>query len=276
MPVGARALLAWDGAAYGGWQLQPNVPTVQGAVEDVLARLMSRDRVVVRAVGRLDAGVHTRGQVVGFAVQAPRTIRELFRGMNGLLPDDIVCLALSSAPADYDPRGHNRGKIYRYRILVREVGCPFRRLQCWHLDEPLDITAMQRGAELLLGLHDFTTFRAAGCSAQHPVRRVRAIAVERHADEVHILVAGKAFLRHQVRIIAGCLVEVGLGRQPPSWMAKILAATDRSLAARTAPAHGLILEEVLFRPRLEWEEGEVPAPVWDDSSIRLSADGADR
>jgi len=273
MPVGARALLAWDGSAYGGWQLQPNVPTVQGVVETVLARLMDRDRVVVRAVGRLDAGVHARGQVVGFSVHAPRSIRELFRGMNGLLPDDIACLALSAAPADYDPRRYNRGKIYRYRFLFREVRCPFRHLKCWHLEHPLDVDAMQRAANTLLGFHDFATFRASGCSAVHSMRRIRSIRIERQADEVHLLVQGKAFLRYQVRIIAGCLVEVGQGRRSPDWMAKILAAKDRNLAARTAPAHGLSLERVLFRPELEWEEGSMPEPPWGPLQIVHPPDG---
>ncbi len=276
MPVGARALLAWDGTAYGGWQLQPNVPTVQGAVEGAVSQLMNRARVVVRAAGRLDAGVHSQGQVVGFAVEAPRTIRALYRGLNGLLPDDIVCLAMSAAPADYDPRRHNCGKVYRYRCLVRTARCPLRRMTCWHVGRELDVRAMQQAAQALVGSHDFSTFRASGCSARHAVRRIRSIDVVRHADEVHILVDGEAFLRHQVRIMAGCLVEVGQGRATPDWVSTILMAADRTLAARTAPAHGLSLERVLFRPALAWEEGATPEVSWAHLAVGGAREAVDR
>ena len=187
-----------------------------------------------------------------------------------MLPDDIVCLALSAAPADYDPRRHNRGKIYRYRYLVRPARCPFRRWKCWHVGRELDTPAMQRAAQCLVGMHDFTTFRASGCSARHPVRRIRAIDIVRHADEVHVLVDGEAFLRHQVRIIAGCLVEVGLGRRDPDWVADILGAMDRTRAARTAPAHGLCLERVCFDSPLVWEEGASPEPSWSRPDVGAS------
>ncbi len=254
----ARVLLAWDGTAYGGWQLQPNVETVQGAVERVLAQLMDRDRVIARAAGRLDAGVHAEAQVVSFAVMSRRTTRELFRGMNGLLPDDIACLALSSAADGYDPRRENCGKTYRYRFLVRENRCPFRRTRCWHLGRALDLESMRRAARWLLGAHDFTSFRASGCTALHPVRMIRSIELDLVGDEVHLVVHGNAFLRYQVRIMAGCLAEVGLGRQPPEWMGAVLAAADRNRAARTAPAHGLTLERVHFWSALDWEHGEDP------------------
>lgn len=258
----ARALLAWRGERYGGWQLQPNVPTVQGEVEAVLQQIMNCAREPVRAAGRLDAGVHAEAQLVTFLVHGRRTPGALYKGLNGLLPPDIACLALSSAPATFDPRGSSSGKIYRYRFLLREARCPFRDWGSWHVARPLDVDAMRAAAALLIGLHDFTSFQATGCAARHPVRRLRSLEVEDRGEEVHLVVDGEAFLRHQVRIIAGCLVEVGRGRRPPEWMGDLLAVRDRTQAARTAPAHGLTLEKVHFRPALTWEHGAPPRSRW--------------
>ena len=223
---------------------------------------MNQERVVVRAAGRLDAGVHARAQIVSFKVTSKRSTMALFRGLNGLLPADVACLALSAAAPDFDPRRYNRGKTYRYRLLVRKARCPFRRSQCWHVGRLLDVPAMRLAAQCLVGQHDFTSFRASGCSARHPVRRVRAIEIQPFDDELHLVVNGEAFLRHQVRIMVGSLVEVGLGRREPDWLGSVLAATDRTVAARTAPAHGLSLERVHFHPPLEWEYGSAPKPSW--------------
>lgn len=248
-----RALLAWDGGAYGGWQLQPNTETIQGVVERVLARIMSVDRVPVEAAGRLDAGVHARGQVVSFPLLAPRSPLAVWRGLNGLLPPDISCLALAVAEPGFKPRRSNVGKHYRYRVLARPVACPFRRGGAWHERRPLDVSAMMAAASHLEGRHDFTSFRASGCTAAHPVRGIHTVQVVAVGDEVHIDVHGEAFLRHQVRIMAGTLVEVGLGRRSPDSVAETLAARDRTKAGRTAPAHGLWLEQVKFDPPLRWD-----------------------
>jgi len=254
----ARALLAWRGEAYGGWQLQPNVPTVQGVVEAAVSQIMARRRVVVRAAGRLDAGVHAIAQVVAFEVPEPRSPRVVHRGLNGLLPDDVACVALSPTTRAFDPRRFNRGKIYRYRLLNKWRKCPFRAGSCWRVGQELDVDAMREAATALVGKHDFSSFRAAGCAAMHPVRGVRSIRFEETHDEVVVVIEGEAFLRHQVRIMTGCLVEVGLGRRPPSWLEGVVAARDRAAAARTAPPHGLWLERVLFEPELSWEVGEDP------------------
>lgn len=256
----ARALLAWRGDAYAGWQCQPNVPTVQQAVERAVSRIMDTERVTVRAAGRLDAGVHAKEQVVAFDVPAERSTHAIWRGLNGLLPDDIACLALSATHRGFDPRRASAGKTYRYRVLTRPTKCPFRTRSCWHVGRSLDVVAMQNAALALVGKHDFSSFRASGCGSAHPNRRVRAVQVFRVGDEVRLVVDGEAFLRHQVRIMAGALVEVGLKRKPPSWMSEVLRARDRSAGARTAPAHGLCLERVHFSPSLTWEVGASP---WD-------------
>ena len=266
----ARALLAWRGDAYGGWQLQPDVPTVQAAVEQAVSRIMDVERVVVRAAGRLDAGVHAEAQVVAFDVPADRSAHALWRGMNGLLPDDIACLALAATHRGFDPRRANSGKTYRYRVLTRATKCPFRRRSCWHVGRPLDVSAMQTAAAALVGRHDFSSFRASGCSATHPNRRVRALQVTTDGDEVRILVDGEAFLRHQVRIMAGALVEVGLARRPPRWMVEVLQARDRAAGARTAPAHGLCLERVHFSPPLSWDVGQAPSDGEGGAASRAS------
>jgi tRNA pseudouridine38-40 synthase len=150
------------------------------------------------------------------------------------------------APPDFEPRRAARGKRYTYRLWNRPERSPLHRRTSWHVLRPLDLEAMAEGATRLLGEHDFTSFRAAGCDARHPVRHLRGAAVARQGDLVTLDLEGSAFLRGMVRIIAGTLVEVGLGRRPAAEIAEILAARDRGRAGRTAPAHGLTLEGVVY------------------------------
>lgn len=238
-----RLDLSWDGRPYLGWQRQPQGPTVQQAVEEALAVVLDAP-ARVEASGRTDAGVHALQQVVAFRTAARRSPRGLVGGLNHHLPRDIACLAAQEAPEGFDPRRWTRGKLYRYRILVRRPRCPFRRGLTWHLGQDLDVQAMARAAAALPGTHDFTSFQAQGCAAEHPVRRLSAARVQTHEDEVWLEMEGHGFLRHQVRIMAGTLVEVGLGRQQEGWPGQVLAARDRTRAGPTLPAEGLWLVRV--------------------------------
>ncbi|NOY27441.1 MAG: tRNA pseudouridine(38-40) synthase TruA [Oligoflexia bacterium] len=242
-----RIDLAWDGRAYLGWQRQPQGPTIQGQVEDALAAVLGGERVCVRASGRTDAGVHALHQVASFSTRVSRSAVSVVGGLNFFLPPDIACLAARQVSEGFDPRLFTTGKLYRYRVLNRRVRCPFRHARVWHIERPLDVVAMDAAAEVLVGEHDFTSFRAHGCSARSPVRRLSGARVLAVDDEVHFEYQGHGFLRHQARVMTGTLVEVGRGRWPPHYVAEVLAAHDRSLAGATAPAQGLCLVHVTCR-----------------------------
>ena len=227
-----------------GWQRQPHGPTIQQALEDALERILSGERPTVRATGRTDAGVHAAHQVASFQAQAKRSERTMTDGLNGVLPRDIACLAARHAPAHFDPRGWTRRKMYRYRILMRRERCPFRHRQVWNLKGELDVESMARAAKVLEGYHDFSAFRATRCTARHPRRLMQSLTCRVVDDELHIEAVGHGFLRHQVRIVAGTLVDVGQGRIAVGALTDILASRDRAQAGPTAPSWGLWLQRV--------------------------------
>ena len=236
-----RLSLAWDGTAYAGWQRQPNGTAIQEVVENALGVLFHGESIDARAAGRTDAGVHAALQWVAFDPPAEIERRRLVTSMNGLLPRDIACLDAVAVPLGYSPREAVARKHYRYRILNRAERCPFRQRFTWHLRTQLDVDAMVRGAGHLVGRHDFSAFRAAGCGARTTVRTIERAEVRRDGDEVHLDFVGDAFLRYQVRIMVGTLLDVGLGRKRPDDVREILLSRDRSTAGRTAGAQGLWL-----------------------------------
>lgn len=236
-----RITLSWDGHGFHGWQRQPQGPTIQQAVEEALAMVLGGTSVRVTASGRTDAGVHALAQVASFQTTVERSPRAIRRGLNANLPAGVACLEARLAPVGFYARTWSNRKLYRYRILDREVHCPHRRGHTWHRQRRLDLAAMSEAAEALAGAHDFSSFRASGCTAAHPNRCIESAAVCRHEDEVHLEFIGNGFLRHQVRIMVGTLVQVGHGRWAPSALADILTAADRTAAGPTAPPHGLCL-----------------------------------
>ena len=240
------ATLAWRGTAYAGWQLQPNATTIQGTVEAALAAMCGRSEPIpVSASGRTDAGVHAEMQVVGFQLPVERTIHQVVSGINHHTPSDISCLDARMMPQDFSPRRWTRGKLYRYRILNRHPRCPFRDPYVWHLKHALDVEAMSQAVTTLVGQHDFSSFRAAGCSAESTVRTIQAArCVASPGGEVTLEFEGHGFLRHQVRIMTGTLVDVGRGRRSTDEVSDIMAACDRDAAGPTAPAKGLTLVRV--------------------------------
>ncbi len=245
-----KLTIEYDGSAYHGWQSQPNGITIQEALESTLARLTGQRPKVVGA-GRTDAGVHAEGQVAHFKTESTRACSVLQRGLNALLPDDIVVAAAQEMPLDFHARFSARGKTYRYVILNRRHPSAFARDRCWHIPHPLDVGAMQAAARALLGRHDFSAFRASDCCAGHPHREIRRLEIERadgqKADEwIHCVVSADAFLKHMVRNIVGTLVDVGRGRWSPGRVAEILQGRDRTRAGQTAPGKGLFLVSVSY------------------------------
>ena len=239
-----RLTVEYDGTEFHGWQLQPGARTVQGELEAAAGRLFGVP-IRVGAAGRTDAGVHAAGQVVTFRasrVLAPDVVR---RALNAHTARDLAVCAVDLVDESFDPRRSARSRRYVYRIWNRREPSPFWRRFTWHVPQPLDIEAMAHAAAALLGEHDFSSFRAAGCDAAHPVRRVLRSALDSDGSMIRFDIEATAFLRHMVRNIVGTLVEVGLRRRSVD-LAALLAARDRTLAAATAPARGLCLVEIRY------------------------------
>ncbi len=239
-----RIDVEYDGTDFAGWQIQEGARTIQGTLEAALAELLPGDRPRVSGAGRTDAGVHAARQVATFVTAVRREPDQMRDGLNRFLPDTIACLAASRVPMAFDPRRDPHVKTYRYTWLVRPSPSPLRRGRVWHERRPLDAGAMDTAIRCIVGTHDFTSFRAAGCSASHPVRTVPEARVVEAGDEVRLEVRGTGFLRHMVRILAGTLHEVGRGRRTVEAFAATLRACDRSQAGPTAPPGGLLLAAI--------------------------------
>lgn len=240
--------LEYDGGQFFGYQLQAQTPTVQSVVESALSSVAAAP-VRVHAAGRTDTGVHARGQVCHFDPPVARSLRSWLLGANSHLPPGAALVWVQAVSDEFHARFSASSRLYRYRILNRWPRPALDRGSHAWFRQPLNAALMHSAAQALLGEHDFTTFRALGCRAQHAVRRILDIDVTRHDDEIVLRVEGNAFLQHMVRNIVGSLVLVGQGVQPPSWLADILGARDRSQAGPTAPAEGLCLEAVRY-PRV--------------------------
>jgi len=236
-----RIDLAWDGTAYRGWQVQPNQDTIQSRVEDALHQIFDGEQIRVKAAGRTDSGVHALQQIVSFDSQKERPEKDILRGLNGLLPKDISCILAKKINAGFQARYETKEKMYRYRILYRKQRCPFRHRHAWHIPWELDCDLMKVGAGLLEGIHDFSAFRARGCSASHTMRTLHSCTVKKGDDEIHIETVGNGFLRHQVRIMVGTLISIGSGQRNASLINELLKSGDRRSAGQTAPSHGLWL-----------------------------------
>jgi len=244
VPV-VKLTLEYDGTRYVGWQVQPNGPSIQEAVERALATLHKAPRRVTGA-GRTDAGVHAKGQVASFAEARPLPIDAYVKGMNALLPEDVAVRAASIEPEGFDARRSASGKRYRYRIERAPTRAPLSRLFAWQLFRPLDLAAMRAATAHLVGVHDFASFQAADCACDHAVRDLRRLELVETAAGVDAVVEATAFVKHMVRNLVGTLVEVGLGRRDAASIPALLEARDRTRAGRTAPAHGLCRQEVFY------------------------------
>jgi tRNA pseudouridine38-40 synthase len=241
-----RLVLEYDGTDFAGWQRQPAARTVQEVVERAIGA-MTHEPALLRGAGRTDAGVHARAQVASFRTASAIPCEGLRRGLNGTLPADVAVIAVDEVPADFDARRSARGKHYAYRIWNAPSRSPLRERFVWHLYRPLDLAAMTSAAAALLGEHDFSAFRAAGCDRKNPVRVLRRLdCVVEEPGLVAVHLEATAFLRSMARVIVGTLVEIGLGARPPGDAARLLALGDRTEAGRTAPARGLMLEQVSY------------------------------
>lgn len=238
-------VVAYDGSAFHGWQIQPGCRTVQGAIEEALATILRR-RTRVYAAGRTDAGVHALGQVVAFDADGAPELDALAAGISALTRRDVAVREIAEAAPAFDPRRDARSRTYEYRIWNERWLSPFERSISWHWPRDLDLEAMREAARSLVGEHDFSAFRATDCDARNPVRVVTDSSWSRDAGTLVYRISATAFLRHMVRNVVGTLVEVGSGARGVEGFRAVLAARDRNLAGPTAPPEGLFLVAVRY------------------------------
>ena len=237
--------IEYDGTSYNGWQRQKNGIGVQQRLEEALA-VVADEAVEVTCAGRTDTGVHASGQVVHFDTQADRSDRSWLLGANTNLPPDISVSWVKPVSEEFHARFSATGRSYQYRILNRLQRSALHRERAWWVHQPLDENLMHQAAQQIIGEHDFSAFRAAGCQARTARREVTSIGVDRVGDWVTLDVSANAFLMHMVRNITGTLAAIGEGEQPPDWILEVLESRDRTLAGVTAPPHGLTLVSVAY------------------------------
>lgn len=240
-----KLTLEYEGTYYHGWQKQPHLTTIQGTIEKALAHL-TQNAIPIYGAGRTDAGVHALGQVAHFSPPVPFQPEVWVRGLNALLPEDIVVHSADPVPDSFHARFSAKGKTYRYFIRNASRRSPFHRQTAWHLPQPLDLKKMRSAAKWLQGEHDFTSFCAAAGEAENHRVDLREIRIEQSTEEIRITVKAPRFLQYMVRNLVGFLVEVGKGRRLGKEVPLILDAKDRRQAGPTAPAHGLFLISVEY------------------------------
>ena len=240
-----KLTVEYDGTNYHGWQIQPTGETIQSVLERAVSTFL-RKSTRITGSGRTDAGVHALGQVVNFFSDKEYEPHRIRRALNALTPFDITIKEVAIVPDSFDARRDGRSRVYEYHILNRPTPSPFHLNRAWHVHQPLDVNAMREAIPCLIGEHDFSSFRAAGCDAEHPVRKVYANSLDRCGELLVYTIEATAFLRHMVRNIIGTVAEVGLGLRTPQSFVELLEARDRTKAGVTAPAHGLFLVEVKY------------------------------
>lgn len=229
----------FDGRPFMGWQRQAHGPSVQQAIEDAI-RAVTGEHAVIHAAGRTDAGVHGLAMRAHADIAKDMTPFRLMEALNALLrPDPVAILACEVVPDDWHARFSCLGRSYVYRIANRRAPLTWESGLCWRVIQPLDETAMHDAAQLLVGLHDFTTFRSAHCQAESPIKTLDRLDVERSGDRIAIYAEARSFLHHQVRSMVGCLAMIGMGRWSIGDLEAARDAKDRAALGLNAPPDGL-------------------------------------
>lgn len=241
-----RIVLAYEGTAYRGWQIQPGEPTVQGALEQALSRLCGGAPVRTRGAGRTDAGVHAHGQVADAAVATRLDDGALAKGLAALLPEDVRPRSVATVPDRFHARLDALAKTYRYTLDRSPWGDPFLARFAVHHPYPMDLGAARDALARLPGTRDWTGFAAAACEVEDRVRTLTDARLEEGEGTLDFVFRADGFLTHMVRNLVGTILEVARGAAEPSTIDRILASGDRALAGPTAPAKGLCLESVEY------------------------------
>ena len=235
--------IEYDGSDFSGWQVQSRGDSIQGKVEEAIARVIG-EKVRLHAAGRTDAGAHALAQSAHFLTRSSLPAENIQRGANVHLPEGIAILRAADAAADFHARFSARGKLYRYIIFRRPTRSVFWRKRAWHCSLPLDLTKMRAAAVFLKGRHDFAAFSASGSSVKTTERIIRRLDIGQEGELLIFNIEADGFLYKMVRNIVGTLVEVGAGKMKPRQVKEVLASRDRRRAGPTAPAGGLYLVRV--------------------------------
>ncbi len=239
-----KLTIEYDGGPFQGWQRLPDAPSVQGALEDAVEKLTGVRGDVIGA-GRTDSGVHATGQVAHVDIEKPFEPWKLAEALNAhLRPHPVAVVDAEAVTPDFHARFDAVRRSYLYLVVNRRAPLTLERGHAWRIGLELDVAAMNRAAEKLIGKHDFTTFRDANCQAKSPVKTLDQARAERLSDKVRFAFVAQSFLHRQVRSMVGTLVEVGLGKMTPEEVAGALAAKDRTKCGPVAPADGLCLTRV--------------------------------
>lgn len=241
-----KLTIEYDGTRYEGWQRQSKTEqTIQGKIERVLSRMMGKE-IEIDGAGRTDAGVHARGQTASVHLEPRWSDEEILEYLNQYLPDDIGIVRVQRVPERFHARLWATGKCYSYRIGTDSQKVVFDRKYRYSLGQALDVEAMRKAAEDLLGTHDFKAFCGNSRMKKSTVRTIDEIRIEETEHEVKLVFRGNGFLQYMVRILTGTLIEVGLHQRPADSMPQLLEGKDRRKAGVTAPAMGLCLEQVYY------------------------------
>jgi tRNA pseudouridine38-40 synthase len=239
-----KLTVEYDGTPYCGWQSQSNGEGVQDKVEDAIEKLTG-SRIGTQAAGRTDSGVHALGQVIHFdTIKAYDPFRVAEAINYHLKPHPISIVAWEEVGTDFEARFSAKARHYEYQILNRKARPALDHMRVWHVPQPLDEKAMHEAGQLILGKHDFTTFRASLCQAKSPIKTLDRLDVSREGDTVYINASAQSFLHNQVRSLVGSLKLVGEGKWTPQDFRAALDAVDRQACGPVAPAHGLYLTQV--------------------------------
>ena len=252
-----KLLIEYEGSAYHGWQFQTNGLSVQEVLEKSIQKIVKK-KTSLHSSGRTDAGVHAEGMVAHFTTVSKMSEDEFMKALNSLLPHDIAIKEVSVVPMGFDARRSAGKKTYRYTILNRSYPSALLYRRCLFIPFPLDISAMRRAKNYLVGKHDFTSFRASNCGARSPVREIFKIELIKKREFIFLFFEGGGFLKHMVRNIVGTLVQVGRRQIKSSHVKFILKSKDRQKAGPTAEPQGLCLVNVDYprsRALKEEEEG---------------------
>jgi tRNA pseudouridine38-40 synthase len=241
-----RLLVEYDGRPFMGWQRQAHGPSVQQAVEEAI-QAITHEQVTLHAAGRTDAGVHALAMTAHVDVEKPITAHRLADGTNAKLrPLPVAILSAEPVRDDFHARFSCIGRRYLYRIANRRAPLALEAGRAWRVPAPLDAEAMNDAAQVLVGRHDFTTFRSAHCQSDSPVKTLERLTVTRHGETIEIEAAARSFLHHQVRSMVGCLELVGRGKWTKADLQAALAAADRAALGFNAPPDGLFFVEALY------------------------------
>lgn len=243
-----KLIVEYNGRGFYGWQKQPGLRTVQGELERNLSVVLRRPVGPLHAAGRTDSGVHARGQVVTFFVDERVELWRVAQGVSHLMKGELSVLSAEYVDDSFHPGISSTHKQYSYRILNRATPAVLEAHLMWHIAPPLDLARMRRDASLLVGEHDFSSFRDSTCTARSAVKTIYASFFEQHGDIIIYRVIGSGFLKQMVRNIVGTLTDIGRGRLRDRTFADIMSARERRVAGVTAPAHGLTMDWVSYEP----------------------------